>query len=517
MRFTKKYFAFIFLIVLLLFPIHAFALEAIYPKLPWLPAITIASGISVYVSYFFGLAIIIAGFIALVSFTIGAVTYIISAGNPSTIGEAKDRMTGALIGLVLLLTSFLIMQTINPAITQTTVGSLPIVDGVYYYKSDKEMLPAQMTVSDDSSALNAGYESIFYRCSTGNDLIIWKYPKKDFDLPKVDTEYGQALDYSKVLVETISCGQKTSISSALSFKLAYKTAGVYYFLGANCSGFMSGATTASNNSLPEPFNGRVKSVKIINNNSSYAVLFHQYNNMSGGCMEPIFETGCTEVSEKSYEELMSKRSSFSSSTIFQINKDYVSSGDGITFYSWPYGYKAGAKSGAVAVKKNDAQFAKYYWEKDAVNISFKYPASVLAAEKIKCSNFSKCPGSIEIKGSYLVLLLASKEDSDSDETYTYGDDICCSNGTCTGVSATKKNCAYAVAGGTYFGGECNTNTDCANGPDGCIDCGPGGGLDEEEVTYSQCQVFTKTAPNLKWEEFIALNYPLLKVQIWPTK
>lgn len=507
MRFTKKYFILIFLIAILLFPIRAFALEAIYPKLPWLPTITIASGISVYVSYFFGLAIIIAGFIALVSFVVGAITYILSAGNPSMIGEAKDRMKNAIIGLVLLLTSFLIMQTINPAIVQTVVGSLPTTDGIYYYKSDTEMLPVQMTVSDDSAALNSGYEQVYYRCSTGNDLIIWKYPERNFELPKVDTEHGRIADYSKVAVEIIPCGQKANISSALSFKLAYKTAGVYYYLGAGCTGFMSGAITASSNSLPEPFSSRVKSIKIINSNSSYAVLFHKYNNMSGGCMEPIFETGCTEIS-----------GSFSSATIFQINKDYASSGDGVAFYSWPYGYKAGTKSGTAEVKKNDVQFAKYYWEKDAADILFKYPTSVLAEEKTNCASFEKCSGSIEIKGRYLVLLLSSAEDTDDSDPYTYGDDICCSNGTCVGVSTTAKNCAYSVTGGTYYGGNCNTNNDCVNGPDGCVDCSStGDSSGDTEGTYSRCQIFTKTVPNLKWEEFIALNYPLLKVQIWPTK
>lgn len=65
--------------------------------------------------YLFSLGII--GLVAFVSIIIGAVQYITSAGNDSKMGEAKDRITSALLGILILLSSVLILRTINPDLT----------------------------------------------------------------------------------------------------------------------------------------------------------------------------------------------------------------------------------------------------------------------------------------------------------------------------------------------------------------------------------------------------------------
>jgi hypothetical protein len=40
-----------------------------------------------------------------------------SQGNPSATGDAKDKIQKALLGLLLVLASFLILQIINPELT----------------------------------------------------------------------------------------------------------------------------------------------------------------------------------------------------------------------------------------------------------------------------------------------------------------------------------------------------------------------------------------------------------------
>jgi hypothetical protein len=62
--------------------------------------------------YLFSLGIV--GLTAFVSIIIGAVQYITSAGNDSKMGDAKDRITSALLGILILLASVLILRTINP-------------------------------------------------------------------------------------------------------------------------------------------------------------------------------------------------------------------------------------------------------------------------------------------------------------------------------------------------------------------------------------------------------------------
>jgi len=62
--------------------------------------------------YLFSLGIV--GLTAFVCIIIGAVKYITSAGNDSKMGDAKDRITSALLGILVLLASVLILTTINP-------------------------------------------------------------------------------------------------------------------------------------------------------------------------------------------------------------------------------------------------------------------------------------------------------------------------------------------------------------------------------------------------------------------
>ena len=79
------------------------ALETIYPNIPGLPySITEHSGLSEYVGYFFALAIISAGALAVVVLVIGAIKIITSGGNPTSRKEATDIIKGSVLGMVLI-------------------------------------------------------------------------------------------------------------------------------------------------------------------------------------------------------------------------------------------------------------------------------------------------------------------------------------------------------------------------------------------------------------------------------
>ena len=59
----------------------------------------------------------ISGLAAFVMIVWGGVQWMISQGNPTATGDAKDKIQKALIGLLLVLSSFLILQIINPELT----------------------------------------------------------------------------------------------------------------------------------------------------------------------------------------------------------------------------------------------------------------------------------------------------------------------------------------------------------------------------------------------------------------
>ena len=71
-------------------------------------------GIAGYVNRLYIYALGLVGLTALGAIIFGGILYTTSAGNPSLQGDAKKRINSALIGLGILLTSYLILYTINP-------------------------------------------------------------------------------------------------------------------------------------------------------------------------------------------------------------------------------------------------------------------------------------------------------------------------------------------------------------------------------------------------------------------
>lgn len=73
------------------------------------------------IAWFYYFIVAIAGLSAFVMLVWGGVQWLTSAGNPTKITEAKDRMTSALLGLLIILGSWLILQVINPELTILTM------------------------------------------------------------------------------------------------------------------------------------------------------------------------------------------------------------------------------------------------------------------------------------------------------------------------------------------------------------------------------------------------------------
>ena len=69
------------------------------------------------VAWFYYFIIGVAGLAAFVMLVTGGVKYLTSAGNPSAIGDAKDQIKSALLGLLIILGSWLILQVVNPELT----------------------------------------------------------------------------------------------------------------------------------------------------------------------------------------------------------------------------------------------------------------------------------------------------------------------------------------------------------------------------------------------------------------
>ena len=104
-------------LVLSLLPLSAFALNLTYPTLPGGFKLEDATDLPKLVAWLYTFFVMISGLAAFVMIVWGGVQWMSSQGNPTATGDAKDKIKMALLGLLLVLSSFIILQIINPELT----------------------------------------------------------------------------------------------------------------------------------------------------------------------------------------------------------------------------------------------------------------------------------------------------------------------------------------------------------------------------------------------------------------
>jgi len=77
-----------------------------------------------FVNSFYQFALLIGGLLAFGAIVYGGVKYVTSAGNPSSQSEGKEWIYSALLGLALLASAYLILNTINPALVHLSLPGL---------------------------------------------------------------------------------------------------------------------------------------------------------------------------------------------------------------------------------------------------------------------------------------------------------------------------------------------------------------------------------------------------------
>ena len=108
--------------------------------------------------YFFNLGIALGGLFAVIMLIMAGMEYVSARGEPAKIDEAKKRIRNSLLGVVILLGSFIFLNIINPDLALIKINDLSkeeqpeipeqkTVDmsGVYLYKSNGQLLFIQET------------------------------------------------------------------------------------------------------------------------------------------------------------------------------------------------------------------------------------------------------------------------------------------------------------------------------------------------------------------------------------
>jgi len=142
-------------------------LEIEYPEIgKWRPVTVEQAFLPEYIKYIFNFAVAIAGLVVFGALIYGGFRYITSVGAPTAQTEAKDQIFAGVIGLVILLSSYLILTTINPQLTllksptilKITATNIP---GVY--------LSTEATFPSDEE-IKTGKKKVYPLISSTDDL-----------------------------------------------------------------------------------------------------------------------------------------------------------------------------------------------------------------------------------------------------------------------------------------------------------------------------------------------------------
>jgi len=120
----KNSFAIIFALILISVPVYSMAVGGDFQAQPVSapPTQGLPTNLGQLISQIFTWSLGILGISVFVIFFYSGFLWLTAAGNTSKIGEAKTHMTNAVFGAILLLSSYLILYTINPDLVKNTVN-----------------------------------------------------------------------------------------------------------------------------------------------------------------------------------------------------------------------------------------------------------------------------------------------------------------------------------------------------------------------------------------------------------
>jgi hypothetical protein len=105
-----------------------------------------------YINGVYNYAVGIVGILAAIMLMVGGFRWILAGGNASSIGEAKEIIFASLSGLVLVMTSWLILSQINPALTSLEITKIQPVT----FKEGANMFACEWIKKEVVASSNVG-------------------------------------------------------------------------------------------------------------------------------------------------------------------------------------------------------------------------------------------------------------------------------------------------------------------------------------------------------------------------
>ena len=181
---------FVFSLVFILANFCLAQLEVEYPKIGETEPPTTKTMLPGYVEYIFNLVILLSGLVAFGVLVVGGFRYLTSAGNPSVMSDSKDQIFSAFIGLIIVLSSYIILTTINPELKIINIEPLAGREGVRVIFSDDTEAVYSTSVDDFKKEVK---EIQFDK----DDLRVYLYPEKNWKGEKTEISPGSVTSNPK--------------------------------------------------------------------------------------------------------------------------------------------------------------------------------------------------------------------------------------------------------------------------------------------------------------------------------
>jgi len=253
-------------------------LEVNYPTINGIE-ITTESNIGDYALYFFSLAMIIGTILAFAVLIYGGMRYITSSGNPDAMGDAKKWIWEAILGLILLLCTWLVIGIINKQMLNTTIPGVEATSGIYLvdktgkkinYTKDRVYSVPEYFELDHIEFISDKPTNLSYSDPDKDELCsVFVYGEKEFK--------GSIQE-----IENPGAGQTHSISDIGSMFLLWWEPGAYFYDKENfkTDSLYPRFYDTSQMNLKE-FENRAKSLRIVNVGTE---------NTSSGVWDPYQQT-----------------------------------------------------------------------------------------------------------------------------------------------------------------------------------------------------------------------------------
>lgn len=242
-------------------------LEIEYPTVPGVETpVTTKTALPEYLRYIFTFAIIVAGLLAFGALIYGGIRYLTSAGDPTKMADARAQVTAGILGLIILLSSYLILNTINPQLVLPKKPPIqPAVAGIRIYTMDAcqeddehpSFKVAQNMKDLTDPDLNWGFDgkkikSIEFLGNPG-DLTVSLWSNIEFKGARTTVGYPAG--------DTEPC-KSISPTTYKSISLDWRLPGIYLYASDSCVGDDYKIYQSSSATLPE-FDNKTKSIKFV--------------------------------------------------------------------------------------------------------------------------------------------------------------------------------------------------------------------------------------------------------------